>query len=332
MDDKTLAAYIQQVIKSAVQDDVIFVWQGGEPTLAGLDFFQRAQRWQQMFRADKRILNHLHTNGILINDAWCQFLAQHQWRVELTVDGLPRAHNQYRVFANDRGSYDALESALALLLKFNIDIHAHVTVHASNVISPLETYEHLKALGIRSMQFHPLAPSEQSPEVKPWHLRGNAFGNFLTAILDRWLDEDVNTIYIADFHSAYASKNGLPASVCAHTPTCGNAFALLKNGEVYSCEHYVGAENYLGNINHRSLQQVSLSPQNIRFGLEKALTRPEACQQCDILTQCQGGCPRHRLFNGVSHLCESYQQFFRHFNESSAHLPEQKSAKLAQTR
>jgi uncharacterized protein len=320
MDDQTLAAYIQQVIENATQDDVIFVWQGGEPTLAGLDFFQRAQRWQNMFGNGKHILNRLHTNGVLLNDAWCEFLSEKHWRVDMSLDGLPRTHDRYRTFASDRGSYDAVETAIKLLQTYQVALHAHVTVHAHNVTAPVETYEHLKSLGFRSIQFHPLVPSERSPEVKPWHLRGRAYGEFLEQVLSQWLEHDVGQLHIQDFHSAYTSKNGLPATVCAHSSTCGHTFALLKNGELYSCEHYVGAEHYLGNINHSTLQTLALTPQNVRFGLEKSLALPGDCLACEVLTQCQGGCPRHRLFHTTHSLCDSYQHFFRIFNEQAANL------------
>jgi uncharacterized protein len=314
MDDETLAAYIQQYIEASTDDVVWFTWHGGEPTLAGLSFFQRVIRWQRMFADGRTIRNALQTNGRLINSAWCEFLQETNWLVGLSIDGTKTAHDHYRLIAKDKGSYEFAFNALKLLQQYRIEVNGLVTINKANVAQPLETYRHLRSLGITYLQFLPLAKSTQSSEKK-WHITGHEYGEFLTAILKEWLLNDVGKITIQDFESAYSTLKGLPATACAHGQMCGHSLVVLKGGEVYTCEHFIGHEHYLGNIHIKTLSQLRLSTSNVTFGVEKTLNLADKCKQCPFLKQCQGGCSRHRVDEGVNVLCEGYMKFFNAFNQ-----------------
>ena len=319
MADDVLANYIQQYIESTTADDVRFTWHGGEPTLAGLSFYQKVVRWQKMFADGKTIHNELQTNGLLLNDAWCEFLAQHNWLVGLSIDGDQTAHNAHRVFETGRATYAQVYESLRRLQSAKVPVNALMAVHRGNVHDPVQHYTHLLDLGFRHFQFSPLTQTDRSPEIQPWHISAKEYGNFLVHIFEHWQRHDVGRVSIQDFDSAYATLNGLPATLCSHSATCGNTFVVLKQGEVYSCDHYVSSDYFLGNITRSSLRDMQLSKQNVTFGLEKTLNLPDACQQCSFVSQCQGGCQRHRLaIDGRNILCAGYKVFFARFNAAFA--------------
>ena len=319
MADDVLANYIQQYIESTAGDDVRFTWQGGEPTLAGLSFYQKVVRWQKMFADGKRIHNDIQTNGLLLNDVWCEFLAANNWGVNLSIDGDQTAHNAHRVLNTGRSSYAQTYESLERLQRANIQCTALVAIHQANVHEPIKHYQHLVDLGFRRFQFSPLTQTDRSPEIQPWHISAKEYGNFLVHIFEHWQRHDVGSVSIQDFESAYATLNGLPATLCLHSATCGNTFVVLKQGEVYSCEHYVSSEYFLGNITRKTLNEMQLSKENVSFGIEKTLNLPEACQQCPFVSQCQGGCRRHRLAeDGRNILCAGYKVFFARFNAAFA--------------
>lgn len=310
MDDATLTLFIRQQIAAQPGEDVQFAWQGGEPTLCGLDFFHRVVELQQQYGHGKRIHNALQTNGILLNDAWCRFLKEHDWLVGISLDGPPELHDRYRQSRSGRPTHHQVMAAIERLRRHGVAFNLLTVINRHNSQQPQQLYRYLRQLGTPFIQFIPLfeLDAEQQPDALSVTAKG--WGDFLRAVFTVWVREDVGRVYVQLFDSTLGVWSGYPAQMCSLGETCGHAFALEANGDVYQCDHYVTPEHRLGNLHQTTLTDLNRSPDAITFGEMKKSTLPEACQRCPALRLCNGDCPKHRLANGRSALCEGYQDFF----------------------
>ncbi|MGR6979947.1 anaerobic sulfatase maturase [Testudinibacter sp. P27/CKL/0425] len=312
MSDKILEQYIKDYIQAAPQSEITFIWQGGEPTLCGLDFYQRAVELQQRHAGKKIIHNSLQTNGILLNDAWCQFFEEHEFLIGLSLDGTQPLHDAYRKNKSGNGTWQQVMNAIVLLKKHQVNFNILTVVHNQNAQNGREIYFFLKSLGVDYMQFIPLmgSPEQQTSAA--------AFGQFMIDIFDSWYPQDVGLINVQFIEQWLMAFSGYQPSLCIFRPTCGDQMIIEQNGDIYSCDHYVYPQYKIGNIIETPLIQITSSLEQQRFGFAKQqLSRK--CRQCEFQFACNGGCPKHRtllLEMDFPHnsLCEAYYMALNHIS------------------
>lgn len=312
MDDATLEAFVRQHIAAQPGDVAEFAWQGGEPTLAGLAFFRRAMLFQQRHANGKRIQNTLQTNGVLLDDAWCDFLQQHGWLVGISLDGPAAAHDHYRVTRSGKPTHHRVVGAIARLKARRIDFNLLVVVNAHNCREPEALYDYLKRLGTPFIQFIPLVEQDDRGQLRIDSVTGEAWGAFLCRVFQRWVRQDVGRVFVQIFDSVLGVWCGYPAQMCVFSETCGHAFALEANGDLYQCDHYVYPQYLLGNVHQTTISALNRSAAVSAFAEHKRAALPLSCQGCSVLRFCHGDCPKHRTPDGKSVLCAGYRDFFTH--------------------
>jgi uncharacterized protein len=318
----------------------VFLWQGGEPTLAGLDFYRRAVALQRRYRRPRQLVsNSLQTNGVLLDDAWCAFLRSENFLVGVSLDGPEDRHDLYRRDKAGHGTFGKVMRAVALLARHGVEFNILAAVNAANEAWPLEVYRFLRdEAAARFLQFIPVVERTETDEVSSRSVTPIAWGRFLTAIFDEWLRRDVGRVSVQIFEAALAARVGAPSPVCAFAPTCGRALVLEHGGDVFMCDHFVDARHRLGNLLETPLADLAASADLARFGLDKRDGLPTRCQACDVRFACQGECPKNRFATtpeggaGLNYLCEGYRAFFRHVDgpmrRLAALLPSPSGAKI----
>jgi uncharacterized protein len=339
MPDDVLESYIRQSIEAQDTPVISFAWQGGEPTLLGTDFFCRVVELQKRYAGGKRIENAFQTNGILLDDHWGEFLAKNRFLVGLSIDGPQALHDRFRVDKGGQPTFARVMRGLSFLKKHGAEFNTLTVVGRHNSRRPLEVYRFLKEAGSGFIQFIPvvervaqeadatglvlIGPSARGEaRVSPWSVDSLDYGNFLCAIFDEWVRQDVGRTYVQVFDVALEMWLGRPASLCVFRETCGSAMAMEHNGDLYSCDHYVYPENKLGNIMNRPLDAMVSSPEQTKFGMDKRDTLPRYCRECDVRFACNGECPKHRIIRtpdgeqGLNYLCAGYKRFFHHIDRA----------------
>jgi len=318
MGDATLERVVAAYMQSNPAAEVIFGWQGGEPLLAGLDFFRRALELQAKHaRPGQRAVNTVQTNGVLINDEWASFFAEHHFLVGISIDGPPELHDHYRRDRRGRPTYDRVVAGLETLRAHKVEHNALVAVNRANAEHPLKVYRHLTGLGLAHLQFIPIVERESSHARKatPWSVLPAAFGRLLCEVFDYWSKHDVGRVFVQIFESTLAVWMGGSASVCVFAPICGSAMAVEHTGDLYACDHFVYPEHLRGEITPGTLEAVVDGPDQRAFGQMKSALS-EYCRQCPVLRFCWGDCPKHRgpasEGKSVSYLCRAYRKFFTH--------------------
>lgn len=319
MDDATLERITAAFLLTHPGPEVSFGWQGGEPLLMGMDFFKRALELQEKYiRPGLKIVNALQTNGVLINDAWARFFAEHQFLIGLSIDGPADLHDHYRRDRGGKPSHARTMAGLAALQRHKVEHNALVTVNRVNSEEPLRVYRFLTGLGLEHLQFIPIVEREapRSRKVTPWTVRPERYGTFLCEIFDFWARHDVGRVFVQLFESTLNVWLGNYPSLCVFAPTCGLGLAVEYNGDLYACDHYVFPEYLRGNVTPETLKGLIDSTAQRKFGQSKADLSLE-CRRCPSLNFCGGDCLKHRLRltdDGklISYLCLSYQQFFSH--------------------
>jgi len=368
MSDDVMEAYVRQIIESHQTPQVTIAWQGGEPTLMGLEFFQQMMEVVKKVSRPGMTVDHtIQTNGTKLNDEWAKFFRRNKFLVGLSLDGPKEMHDAYRVDKRGEGTYDQVIAAARLLQKHKVEFNILCTVHAANGDHPLEVYRFFRdEVGTDFIQFIPII-ERATPELLPianlgWGDYGDAintkvdtevahpindplpiaksskrplyttqgslvtersvkakqWGNFLIAIFDEWVRRDVGKVFIQLFDSSLGSWVGQGASLCIHRQTCGDALALEHNGDLYSCDHFVEPNYFLGNIKEEHMLTMVASEQQRKFGNDKRDTLPRYCLECEVRFACHGGCPRNRFINtpsgepGLNYLCAGYKAFFNH--------------------
>ena len=346
MSDELLETYIRQLLETQPLGDVNVAWQGGEPTLMGINFFRRAIEYVEQHRkAGQNVLHTIQTNGTLLDDEWCEFFKQHNVLVGLSVDGPQPMHDAYRVNKRGAGSFCEVMQGYAVLRRHEVDVNILCTIHAANADYPLEVYRFFRdELQARYLQFIPIV--ERSTEAliplanlgwgkrpggdRPLYLQhgghvtersvgAEQFGCFLVRIFDEWVRHDVGKVFVQTFDVALGSWLG-QHNLCIFSPTCGDAVALEHNGDLYSCDHYVEPEYRLGNILETPMDELVSSVKQRAFGQHKHDSLPKYCRECTVLFACNGECPRNRFIStpdgepGLNYLCAGYKLFFNHID------------------
>lgn len=328
MSETLLEAYTRQYIDAQHVPQVTFAWQGGEPTLMGLDFYRQAVAYQQRYRKPgMRIQNALQTNGVLLDDAWCTFFRENDFLIGLSLDGPQPLHDAYRVDKGGRPTFEKVMAAARLLRQHGVEYNILTTLHAANADYPLEIYRFLRdEVGTQFIQFIPIVEREndtgfqEGEAVTARSVTAEQYGRFMSAVFDEWVRHDVGQVYVQLFDVALAAWCGEPPGLCVFEETCGAALALEHNGDVYSCDHFVEPKHFVGNLNVIPLETIVASDQQRAFGLAKRDTLPTYCRECPVRFVCNGGCPKDRFIRtpdgepGLNYLCAGYRAFFGHID------------------
>lgn len=340
MSDQTLTAFIRDYMASQEGPEITFLWQGGEPTLLGVAFFERVVELQRRHRpAGKVVRNALQTNGTLLDRRWTRFLREHDFLVGLSIDGPGKLHDCYRVNKKGVPTFDIVLGVLRLLRDEGVAFNTLTVVHRHNASHGREVYRFLRGEGVQFMQFIPLVerqrgngqlagPPVQDPTaaVTPWSVLPGGFGAFLCEVFDTWARYDMGSVLVQLFDVHLALWAGLPSSLCVFAQTCGRCLVVERNGDLYACDHYVYPAYRLGNLRERPLRALANDLAQLRFGRDKREGLPRTCRDCEYLFACGGGCPKHRFGRttdgeaGLNYLCPSYKRYFAHVAPSLRHM------------
>jgi len=362
MADEMLEAYIAQLLEAHGQaPEVTVAWQGGEPTMMGVEFFERSIQLERTYaRPGQTILNTIQTNGTLIDDRFAAFFAEHDFLVGISIDGPPDIHDRYRVDKGGKPTFERVIAGLDRLKAHGVEWNVLTTIHAANQARGGEVYRFFRdELGARFMQFIPII-ERATPEELPianagWgeHVRdrplytqhgdlvtersvtSEGYGRFLIDVFEEWVRHDVGEVYVQMFDVALANWYGEPPGLCIHSETCGLALALEHTGDLYSCDHFVEPDHLLGNIKDTRMIELVNLPRQRRFGQDKRDTLPRYCLECDVRFACHGGCPKDRFIDdpygeaGLNYLCPSYKAFFHHVDPAMRFMTERLRAGAA---
>jgi len=330
MSDEVHEAYIRQLLEAHQVPQVTIAWQGGEPTLMGLDFFKRSVELQKKYqKPGTRIENTFQTNGILLDDAWCRFFHENNFLIGLSMDGPRELHDVYRRDKGGKGTFDRVLAAARLLQAHKVEFNILCTVNSKNADRPLEVYRFFRdELGARYIQFIPIVERDnetgyqEGRQVTDRSVRPEPWGRFLIEIFDEWLKKDVGDTFVLNFDGALAGWLDMAGTVCIFGPTCGLGLALEHNGDLYSCDHFVEPKHLLGNILKTPLVELVASEKQVKFGQDKKETLPQTCKDCEFLRVCHGECPKHRFVEApdggpaLNYLCAGYKAFFKHADKA----------------
>lgn len=347
MSDEVLEQHIRQYIESQSGDEVVFSWQGGEPTLLGLDFFRTVMALEAKYRKPGlRIENDLQTNGTLLNDEWVAFLKQNNFLVGLSVDGPRELHDRFRVYKGGQPTHHKVMAAAGLLKKAGVPFNVLCVVNRENAKRPLDVYRFLtRELGVKRLQFIPCVepkvfahvaprlweasqmPIVGTPQARPgtpdsvatdWSVDPDDWGTFICKLWDEWFQRDYGKVHVDLFESAVAQAMGMPAQRCVSAEFCGKAMVVEHNGDVFACDHFVYPEYRLGNILATHWGDMAYSQAQQTFGFSKRDTLPATCRACPYLRLCWGDCPKNRFIRtpegepGLNYLCSGLKRFWRH--------------------
>ena len=332
MSEEMLETYIRQYIQGASQQNISFCWHGGEPLLAGLPFFRKAIELQQKYAGDKVIENTLQTNGILVNEVWCQFFKDNNFLIGLSLDGPEDIHDAFRRDCGGAPTFAKVMKVLELMNSTGVEFNILSTVNARSEGRGAEVYKFLRSLN-RYMQFLPVveyvrerpgkrplivSPDEEDAVEAPWSVSAKGYGQFMCDVFDEWVKYDVGNWFVQLFDVTLANWCGVQPPLCAFGEICGDGMVVEHNGDVYSCDHFVYPEYRLGNIMTGELADMYRSEDQQSFGRDKRDALPLECKRCNYYFLCHGECPKHRFGyakNGEPYmnvLCEGYKMFFRH--------------------
>jgi uncharacterized protein len=321
INDSLLERYIISHIEAAEDGNLFFSWHGGEPTLAGLEFFRKAVKLQQKHKpAGRIILNGIQTNATLLNDEWCRFFADEGFIVGVSIDGPEMLHNKFRVSKNKTGSFTNALNGYELLKKHNVPTELLTVVNAENVNYPRKVYRFLKQLGSEYITFLPLVQRVVGTDsgVSSISVPSENYGSFLITVFDEWVAEDIGRIKIQIIEEAARTAFSQEHTLCIFKKICGGVPVVEHNGDFYSCDHYVDREHLIGNIKDLSISEMLDSDKQLSFGLAKLNTLPMNCLDCEVREMCNGECPRNRFIKtpfgepGLNYLCSGYKSFFNH--------------------
>lgn len=326
MSDEMLDTYVRQYIEASPGPVVHFVWHGGEPTLAGLDFYRRAVELQQRYLPEGwSCWNNLQTNGTLLDDEWCAFLAEAHFDVGLSIDGTPWLHDAQRKDHNGQGTYQRVLAAAHRLQAHGIQPDLLCTVTAALAEEPVSVYRALRSVGSKWLQFIPIV-RRTAGGATPDSVSPEAYGRFLSAVFDEWMHHDIGTMNVQFFAETMRVWAGGTASLCVMAPTCGRVLVVEHDGAVYSCDHFVTPEHRIGDLDGADLGTLVDAPVQVRFGMDKRDGLPEQCLSCPWLSVCNGGCPKDRFAlaedgaPGLNYLCDGFRRFFAHAEQPATHI------------
>ena len=347
MDDETLELFIKQYIDGVTGPEVVFSWQGGEPTLRGLELFHKIVALQKKHaKSGQRIENDLQTNGVLLDEKWAEFLKENRFLVGLSIDGPRELHDRFRVNKGGAPTFDKVILAATLLRKHRVRFNTLTCVHRFNASRPLDVYRFLRnELDSTFIQFIPIVqlknfetiaphtwdsstlpilgsaeahPDNPNSAVTDWSVDADEYGYFLSRVFDEWRRKDLGRVLVNHFETLVAQHLGQPSQLCIYNKFCGKGIAVEHDGSTYSCDHYVYPEYRLGTLREKPLAEMAFSRAQVKFGYAKFKKLPRYCRECAYLNDCWGECPKNRLLRtpdgepGLNYLCAGLKKFFKH--------------------
>ncbi|NQT78834.1 MAG: anaerobic sulfatase maturase [Candidatus Aminicenantes bacterium] len=332
MPDDILEEYIIQHIEASPEQVIRFSWHGGEPTVLGLDYFRKIVELQRKHQpSNRRIANGMQTNGTLLDEDWCRFLAAEGFTVGISLDGPQKMHDQYRVTKDQKPTYEQTKRGYELMRQHKVLNEILCVVNSYNVQYPTQVYRFFKQIKAQYVTFLPMVEPQPDAENGVSHITvpADAWGVFLCDIFDEWRDQDIGQIKVQIFEEAARTAFNQEHSLCIFRPTCGDVPVIEHNGDFFSCDHFVDAEHKLGNIRKTPLVELLESPAQRAFGQAKLETLPRYCRTCDVRAMCNGGCPKNRFLQtpdgeaGLNYLCTGYKRFFNHCRSFVAEVSDQ---------
>lgn len=321
MSEEVLEQHIKQYFASQPGPNIEFAWQGGEPTLMGLDFFKKAADLQQKYKPEGwTVTSTMQTNGMLLTPEWCEFLRENNFLIGISIDGPADVHDCYRVDKRREPTHEKVMKGLRLLQEHKVEYNILCVVNDVNGKRPVDVYNFFKDAGAEFLQFIPIVEHLGDGKVTDRSVPPEEYGIFLREIFDEWIRKDVGKIYVQIFEECFKVWLGYPAGLCIFRETCGDATALEHNGDLYACDHYVFDEYRLGNIMDTDMSELVFSPQQRKFATDKRDLLPKFCRECDVKFMCNGGCPKNRIRktpdgeDGLNYLCAGYKIFFHHID------------------
>ena len=333
MTDEMLEQFTREYIEAQTMPQVLFTWHGGEPLMRSIDFYKKALALQKKYARGRRIDNVIQTNGTMLTDEWCEFFAQNNWLVGISIDGPQKYHDHYRLTTTGNPSWQKVMHGIELLKKHHVEWNAMAVVNAYNADHPLEFYHFFKDNGCQYLQFTPiverltkhqdgrtlasLADDKEIP-LADFSVTPEQWGNFLCAIFDEWVRNDVGKMFVEIFDCTLANWMGVLPGICAYSKNCGHAGVMEHNGDVYSCDHFVFPEYKLGNIRDHTLIEMLYGDKQHAFSRLKHTSLPRQCKECDMEFACHGECPKNRFEKdkygepGLNYLCKGYYQYYSH--------------------
>lgn len=317
MSDELLERFVEQYINSQTQQEILFTWHGGETLMRNIGFYKKAIELQRKYANGRIISNSLQTNGTLLTDDWCKFFKENNFLIGISVDGPQHCHDIYRKTKDNRPSFYNVMKGISLLQKHQVEFNVMGVVNDYNVDYPIEFYNFFKSINCKYIQFAPIVEVVDG-DFAPWNVPADKWGDFLIAIFNEWVKEDVGEYYVQYFDATLANWVGQQPGICTLAKTCGHAGVMEFNGDVYSCDHFVYPKYKIGNIYRKTLTEMMYSPEQLKFGADKFDKLPSQCKECDFLFACYGECPKNRIIKtssgeeGLNYLCQGYYKFFKH--------------------
>ena len=333
MSDELLEKFTKEYIEMQTTPAVLFTWHGGETMMRPISFYQKAIELQTKYAGGRQIDNCIQTNGTLITEEWATFFKRNNWLVGVSIDGPQEFHDEFRKTRLGKPSWHQVMKGIDILNKYGVEWNAMAVVNDFNGDYPLDFYHFFKEIGCRYIQFTPIveriyvhpdgrhlaSPQEGTiAEIADFSVTPKQWGNFICAIFDEWVRNDVGEYYVQLFDATLANWMRVPPGVCSLAETCGHAGIMEFNGDVYSCDHFVFPQYKLGNLHHDSFLEMMYGNKQLSFGAAKKNALPQQCKQCDFLFACNGECPKNRIIktsageDGLNYLCSGYHQYFKH--------------------
>lgn len=348
MPESLLEEYIKQYIEANEVPVVTFCWHGGEPLIAGVEYYRKAVELQNKYKGRKQIENNIQTNGILLDEEWCGFFRENNFLVGVSIDGPEDIHDAFRSDKGGQPTFSRVVKNIGLMAREGVEYNTLSTVNRASEGRGAEVYRFLKSIGSRYMQFLPVVehvkdtgtggrpsivqPGTPGSRLAGWSVSAEGFGNFMNDIFDAWVLNDVGSYYVQLFDVLLAQWAGVPPALCSFTETCGDALVVEHNGDIYSCDHYVYPDHKIGNITGTTLSEAIRSREQFKFGINKRNTLPGECLKCKWYFACRGECPKHRFGKsktgeyGLNTLCEGYKKIFTHVDPYMKRMVELLSA------
>ena len=343
MTDAVLETYIKDYIAASALPEIMFFWQGGEPTLLGLDFFESVVELQNKYKPENQtVTNSLQTNGTLIDDSWVGFLAENNFLVGISIDGPARLHDRFRVGKKDEKTFVKVKQAIKILQAGGVEYNTLTTVQHRNFRFGAEVYRYLRDLGVEYMQFIPiverrrpdgelagppdLEAQNKKTKITEWSVPQDGYGDFICAVFDVWRKSDVGKVFVQPFDVHLGLRMGEPSTLCINARSCGKGLAMEHNGDLYACDHYVYSTHRLGNVMETPMQELVADVRQLKFGEDKHKKLPSECVACRFLTYCGGGCPKHRFMPSKSggfdlnYFCPSYTKIAEYIEPAMAEM------------
>ncbi|MBQ5353131.1 MAG: anaerobic sulfatase maturase [Alistipes sp.] len=337
MSDELLERYIRANIEGNNSPVIAFAWHGGEPLLAGKEFFRKAVALEQKYAEGRTVENSIQTNGLLLDDEWCAIFRDNNFLVGVSIDGPEHIHDAHRVDAGGQPTFARVMKGIERLYRNRVEYNTLTTVNIHSEGRGAEVYNFLRGISV-FMQFLPVAellcdgriqsPEAQKADIAPWSVSAKGFGEFMCDVFDIWVKKDVGRRYVQLFDATLALMVGVQPSVCSLCETCGSGLTVEHNGDVYCCDHFVYPEYKIGNIHTDRLADLAYCDRQFEFGVAKRALLPRECRHCKFYNLCHGGCPKHRFIDdnrgeyGKNYLCEGYKHFYDHTAQAMERMKE----------